>query len=213
MDPFLELKELKPLTHGRSRLVFEHPHDPDLLVKVIRPEVVEDRFGSKTKWYKKRRRFGKFISYIRESQEVLAVREVQDHDTKFLQRIVGFARTDIGLGLVMEAVRWTDGSLAPNMATLINTDRFDDTANIALEQFLEEILNSNVIISDMNLGNIVYTHSEPHGYHFVLIDGIGNNSLLPFKAISQRVNRRSKLGRFKYLRMRMERCRAKNQNK
>ncbi len=213
MDPILQLKNLEPLTHGRSRLVFEHPDDPDLLVKVIRPEVVDDRFGNNTKWYKKRRRFGKFISYIREIQEFLAVRETQDHDAHFLQRIVGFARTDMGLGLVMEAVRWTDGSLAPNLATLINTDRLDDTANKALDQFLDEILNSNVIISDMNLGNIVYTFSENRGHYFVLIDGIGNNSLLPFKAISQRINRRSKLGRFKYLRMRMERCRAKNQKK
>ena len=212
MDPFLELKELKPLTHGRSRLVFEHPHDPDLLVKVIRPEVVEDRFGSKTKWYKKRRRFGKFISYIREIQEYLAVRETQDSDVPCLQRIVGFARTDMGLGLVLESVRWTDGTLAPNMAILIKNGRFDDTAKKALEVFLDEILNSNVIISDLNLGNIVYTFSEERGYFFVLIDGIGNNSLLPFKMISRRINRRSKRGRYKRLYARIERCKLKNQS-
>lgn len=211
MDPILTLSDQEPLTHGRSRLVFEHPDDPDLLVKVIRPEVVEDRFGGNTKWYKKRRRFGKFISYIREIQEFLAVRETSDEDAPFLQRIVGFARTDMGLGLVLEAVRWTDGSLAPNMATLISTGRYDDKAQKALKVFLDELLNSDVIISDLNLGNIVYTHSEERGHYFVLIDGIGNNNLLPFKTISRRLNRRSKLGRFKRLYARIERCKQRNQ--
>ena len=62
MDPILKLKDCTPLAQGGSRLVFEHPNDADLLVKVIRPEVIEDRFGKNTKWYKKRRRLGKYIS-------------------------------------------------------------------------------------------------------------------------------------------------------
>lgn len=211
MDPILNLKDREPLTHGRSRLVFEHPDDPDLLVKVIRPEVVEDRFGSNTKWYKKRRRFGKFISYIREIQEYLAVRARREEDAPFLQRIVGFARTDMGLGLVLEAVKRADGSLAPNLAELIRTRSYDTEAQGALTVFLDQLLNSEVIISDLNLGNIVYAHSEKHGHYFVLIDGIGNNSLLPFKAISARINRNSKRGRFKKLYARIERCKLKNQ--
>lgn len=211
MDSIIQLKDRKPLTHGRSRLVFEHPDDSDLLVKVIRPEVVEDRFGSNTKWYKKRRRFGKFISYIREIQEFLAVSESRADSAPFLQRIVGFTRTDIGLGLVLEAIRWTDGSLAPNLAQLIRNDHFDARAQQALKTFLDEILNSAVIISDLNLGNIVYTYCEKRGYYFVMIDGIGNNSILPLKSFSRRINRRSKLGRFKYLYDRIERCKSKNQ--
>lgn len=210
MDSLLKLTDHEPLSHGRSRLVFEHPDDRDLLVKVIRPEVVDDRYGSNAKWYKKRRRFGKFVSYFREIQEFLAVHEQHGEDLPFLQRIVGFARTDMGLGLVVAAVRWTDGTLAPNLATLIKEDRLDEAAERALDVFFNNLLECPVVISDLNLGNVVYTYSEGHGYHFVLIDGIGNNSLLPFKIISKRINRRSKLGRFEFLRMRMERCRSKH---
>lgn len=213
MDPILILKEREPLTQGRSRLIFEHPDDPDLLVKVIRPEVVEGRFGKGTKWYKKKRRFGKFISYIREIQEFLAMRETRENDVPFLQRIVGFARTDMGLGLILEAVRWTDGTLAPKLITLIKENRFDSTAEQGLEKFLDDLLDCPVIISDLNSGNIVYTYSEKLGYYFILIDGIGNNSLLPFKAISSRINRRSKMGRFKRLRARIKRSKLKHQVK
>ena len=211
MDPILKLKDCTPLAQGGSRLVFEHPNDADLLVKVIRPEVIEDRFGKNTKWYKKRRRFGKYISYIREIQEYLAVREASEHDAPFLQRIVGFSRTDIGLGLVLEAVRWTDGTLAPSLRILIHSGRYDTEAQRALASFLDELLNCPVVISDLNMANIVYTHTTDRGYHFVLIDGVGNNSPLPFKEISKIINRRSKLGRFKYLHARIKRSQQRHQ--
>lgn len=212
MDPVLKLKNRNPLTHGRSRLVFEHPHDPDLLVKVIRPEVVEDRFGSKTKWYKKRRRFGKFISYVREIQEFIAVEESLGKSPHFLQRIVGFAQTDIGLGLITEGVRAPNGKLAPSLATLIHEEIFDGKAQKALEISLNQILESEVIVSDLNLGNLVYTHNQELGHYFVLIDGLGNNNPLPFKAISRGINRRSKIKRFARLYNRIERAKKANKH-
>ena len=212
MDPVLKLKNRNPLTHGRSRLVFEHPHDPDLLVKVIRPEVVEDRFGSKTKWYKKRRRFGKFISIVREIQEFIAVEESLGKSPHFLQRIVGFAQTDIGLGLITEGVRAPNGKLAPSLATLIHEEIFDGKAQKALEISLNQILESEVIVSDLNLGNLVYTHNQELGHYFVLIDGLGNNNPLPFKAISRGINRRSKIKRFARLYNRIERAKKANKH-
>lgn len=213
MDPILQLKGQSPLTQGRSRLVFEHPDDPDLLVKVIRPEVVEDRYGGNTKWYKKRRRFGKFISYIREVQEFIAVSETSEDSDPLLQRIVGFARTDMGLGLVIVAVKSADGNLAPPLAQLIRENTFDADARKALDFTLEGLLKSNVIISDLNLGNLVYVEKKNKPSYFVLIDGIGNNALLPFKAMSQTMNRRSKLKRFERLRRRIIRAEHEYQQK
>jgi len=181
------------------------------LVKVIRPEVIEDRFGKNTKWYKKRRRFGKYISYIREIQEYLAVREANEDDTPFLQRIVGFSRTDLGLGLVLEAVRWTDGTLAPSLRKLIHSGKFDTNAQDALRIFFDQLLNCSVVVSDLNMSNIVYGSNKDGGHHFVLIDGIGNNSLLPFKTINKWINHHSKRGRFKRLKARIQRSRSRHQ--
>ncbi len=209
MDKILQLQDATPLTRGRSRLVFRHPEDPDLIVKVVRPEVVDDRFGNNTKWYKKRRRFGKFISYIREIQEFIAVHESEDKAPHYLQRIVGFCKTDMGLGLVVEAVLDDQGDLAPNLSTLIHTGRFDTLAEDALRTTLNNILHSNVIVSDLNPGNLVYTHSQDHGHYFVLIDGLGNNNFIPSKILSSRLNQRSKLGRFDHLYKRIERNQLK----
>lgn len=209
MDKTLQLQDATPLTRGRSRLVFRHPEDPNLIVKVVRPEVVDDRFGNNTKWYKKRRRFGKFISYIREIQEFIAVHASENKAPHFLQRIAGFSQTDLGLGLVVEAVLDDAGNLAPSLTALIKTGKFDTQAEEALRTTLDLLLHSNVIISDLNPGNLVYTHSQEHGHYFVLIDGLGNNSLIPSKTLSSRLNRRSKLGRFERLYKRIERNQIK----
>lgn len=196
---FLELKDRTPLTMGRSRLVFEHPDHSSLIVKVMRPDVVEARFGSGTAWYKRRRRYGRFVSYVREIQEYIAVQAAHGHSPPFLQKVIGLAETDMGLGLVTEAARDAEGNLAPNLGTLIASGRFDSAVRGNLDLFLQQILDCDVIISDMNVGNLVYAFREELGNFFVLIDGMGNSNPLPFKAISPRINRRSKLKRFERL--------------
>lgn len=206
---FLELKNREPLNKGHSRLVFEHPDDPTLIVKVIRPDVVEDRFGKGTPWYKRLRRYGRFLSYAREAQEFIAVHNAHGNSPPFLQRVVGFVETDYGLGLITGAVRGRDGSIAPSLAMLIDSGRFDAEAQANLAAFIEEILACDVIISDMNLGNLVYAFDEERGDHFVLIDGLGNANLFPFKILSRRINRRSKRKRCERLHARIDRRLAK----
>jgi hypothetical protein len=201
MDHQINLKATEPLTYGKSRLVFQHPEYPYLLIKVIRPEVIEERFGTGKKWYKRPRRHGHFLSYQREVSEYLVSRASCQETPDFLQKIVGFCETDFGLGLVIRAVRDPSGQLAPTLATLISTGRFTIQLKKDLVTVLDHILESDIIVSDLNLGNLVHDGSK-----FVLIDGIGNNNPLPFKAISKRLNRRSKLGRFKRLYERIERC-------
>lgn len=201
----LRLSDREPLARGRSRLVFEHPGDPELIVKVIRPDVIDARFGSGAAWYKRRRRFGRYISYVREFQEQVAVRAVEDESPHFLQQVHGLVETDLGLGLVTSAARTQDGRLAPSLSELMHKGGFDHAAAGRLEEFFRQLLDCTVIVSDLNPGNLVYAHSPAHGPHFVLIDGLGNNNIWPLKTLSRRFNRRSKLGRIRYLRTKIAR--------
>ena len=194
------LKGTEPLAKGHNRLVFQHPDHHELLIKVIREEFMERRFGTKAKWYKKNRRARQFVSYIREVQEYLVSRAYSEHASEHFQKIEGFAETDHGLGLVIKAVRAPDGNLAPTLAALIASGKFDSKLKSDLDITLEQILESHIAVSDLNLGNFVHD-----GERFVLIDGFGNNNPIPFKTLSKRLNRRSKLGRFKRLRERIER--------
>lgn len=206
-DNFVSLKEAEPLAKGRMRLVFRHPHDASLLIKVIRPDIIGQRWGEGAPWYKKRRRYGLYISYIREVDEYIAAYASHGKPLSFAQKITGFVETDFGLGLVMEAALDEKGNLAPTVSELINTRRFDDAASQLLEHFIDAVVASDLIIADFNLNNIVLAHDRVLGNQFVLIDGLGLSTIMPFKLVSHAFNRWSKRGRVKRLRNRMERTR------
>ena len=191
------------MAKGHSRLVYQHPFAPDCIVKVIRPDVIEKRWGSGTAWYKRKRRYGRFISYIRETQEYIAGCEATGDGPAFLQTVVGFAETDLGLGIVIKAVRAPDGSLAPHIAALIERGQFGAAERQALETFYGQLLASKVTLSDLNVGNLVYTGDAIMPGHFVLIDGLGTATILPLKKFSAFLNRRSKLAKFKRLELRI----------
>ncbi|MDF3059537.1 MAG: hypothetical protein K0R17_3752 [Rariglobus sp.] len=203
MSKFLKLKDTPPLAKGHSRLVYQYPGEPDWLVKVIRPDMIEKRWGSGAAWYKRKRRYGRFISYVRETQEYIAGCVASGSGPAFLQKVVGFVDTDLGLGLVSEAVRAPTGELAPDIAALIERGHFDATVRQALNTVCRQILESDMTLSDLNVGNLVYTGNKTTPGHFVLIDGLGTAAIFPLKRFIRYFNHRSKLGKFKRLELRI----------
>jgi hypothetical protein len=201
--PMILLKNHIPIAEGSMRLVYAHPQDPRLVIKVIRPEVIDERWGSGQAWYKVGRRFRQYISFMRETAEYVAMYATYGQSLSFAQKIVGFAETDLGLGLVVAAALDQDGNLAPSLSTLLSQHKF--TARIAedLETFIEQMMASDIVVADLHGANIVYAYTEQHGDHFVMIDGLGLANILPLKALFVRLNRRSKLRHVARLRRRM----------
>jgi len=209
MDQPIKLKDTQPIAQGRMRYVYPHPGDPDLVIKIIRPDVIDQRWGSGQKWYKARRRFGQYISYMREIAEYVAAHARYGRNPLFAQQVVGLAETDLGLGLVLKAVRGKDGGLAPSVTTMLVNGTFDAAAEKALEKFIQELLESDIIVADLHGGNMVYAYDEERGHHFVMIDGLGQSNILPFKSVFRSFNRRSKLRHIARLRSRMDEIRRR----
>ena len=205
----VRLKDREPLAIGGMRLVFRHPADPALLIKVIRPEVIEKRWGAGAAWYKRHRRFKHYISFAREADDYLATYASHGKALPFVQKVVGFMETDYGLGLVVEAALDRDGNLAPNLRDLLRRQRVDRVVREKLEEFLADVIESDVIVADLNIGNMVYAYDPVLGDRFVLIDGIGMASVLPFKQLSRTFNRWSKRCRVRNLHQRLARAEIK----
>src|SRR4029079_14360808 len=140
-----------------------------------------------------------FMTYLREVREQIALRALSTTHPPSLQKIVGFADTDLGFGLVVKAVRDRQGRLAPTLEQLLAEGRFDATARADLEAVIAELMELPIVLADMHIANFVYGWSEEHGDHFVLIDGIGCKNLIPFNRLSRRVNRYSKRRRVQRL--------------
>jgi len=204
------LSDRKPLASGSTRAVYVHPEDQDLLIKVMRADIIEKRYGTGRPWYKRQRRYRHFISYLREVREEIALRaQCGGRHPKCLQKVVGFVETDLGLGLVVEAVRAKGGALAVPLPTLISEGRFDGQARAALDDCLAELLELPVVIGDLHGANLVYAWSEEHGNHFVLIDGVGCKTLIPVNRLSRIINRYSKRRMFERLMAKVDASAAK----
>jgi len=189
----MRLQGAEIIAAGNTRDVYRHPDDPALLIKVVRPSAIKKRYGSGAPWYKfKRRRYGHLIAVLREVREQLAVRVSGGTHPRFLQKIVGFVETDLGMGLVVEAVRSRDGGFAPTVATLASKGLMDAAKMKALDDFLDEVIASPAIVADLNPFNVVYGDASPGAPHFVLIDGIGHKNVIPLERMSAAINRWSK---------------------
>ena len=185
--PRLLLRNAKPLAAGMDRWIFAHPGDPALIVKVRRL----DRLSAQS-WRKRLlcrfHRHGYWGRYLYEIYEHLAAAHHHGVTPPWMQKWRGFADTDLGPGLVYEAERQPDGSLAPTLGRLLREGCVDEAARRDLEIFLQQILESPVVVADLHPDNLVHS-----GGRFVLIDGIGDHNALPLRQWFPALNRRSKL--------------------
>lgn len=188
----ITLSGLQPIACGQKRLVFAHPDDPSLVIKVMRPEFRSRNAGPASHWSKLVSRYYFSISFMRELRELVGLRFEDDAPPRYLHQVVGFAETDHGLGLVSVALRARDGNYAPTLKALIEQRRIDARAVADLERFCRELSSSKVVIGDLHIGNVVYAADEDGELRFVLVDGIGDKTFVPLLRMSALLSRRSK---------------------
>lgn len=192
-EPAVVLAGSLPIATGNSRAVYRHPADSELLIKVMRPEKVAWFREQRFRWYRKRRRYGELSSFLQEIAEHLAVRAEQEGAAPHLQQIAGLVETDLGLGLSVRALRARDGRYAPTLAALVRSGGFDGTAQQMLKEFVDWLLGSRIVVSDLNWGNLLYAWDAADERHrFVLVDGMGESAAIPFRSFAAWVNRGSK---------------------
>lgn len=195
----LQLRDCEPIASGALRYVFQHPKAPDLLVKVVKPRAIERWWRNTTWWKRPFRRYRHLSHILREVQEHLVSR-LGDQSSEFVQNFIGFVDTDYGLGTIVAAEQTRDGELAPTLKKLVATGRYDDQARRAFEIFAESLLASDIIAMDLNPENLVYAYHKSRGDRFVIIDGLGEKTLVKIHSMSPYFNRRCKIRRINRLR-------------
>jgi hypothetical protein len=187
----LGLLHLKPVATGSTRIIYAHPDDPDLLIKIMHPKVL-GRHRSGPPWRRFRR--GRVCkTFLREIREQLILFAHGESPGKFLQMIRGFVDTDAGYGMVVEALRDRDGGCAHTIKQLVAEGRFDSEARVHLDEFVDALLRSRIVIQGIHPGNLLYAYDVSGNPRFVLADGYGERALLPVTGWSDRLNRRSKV--------------------
>lgn len=190
---FLDLSKLVHQDAGGIRLVYVHPDMPDTVIKVFRPEGVDQfgRFKNQT-LLRYRRPLGIYRVFCRELNQYLNLcrRGFNDRRSTFpMATPFGFLPTSEGLALVSEKIKDSSGGMGPSLKSLIKTGKVRAKHVAALNAFFNECIELHIIIGDPNPGNMVYTEERSGRPEFVLVDGVGEKNLIPIRSLSWHYNR------------------------
>jgi hypothetical protein len=184
----IDLQDKQPLAAGAYRDVYQHPHDDDLLVKVVKPLAAE-RYAQRASIYSAWRGNWQYRNQSREIEEYLALRRKNQHTLPFIQRFVGVVDTDFGFGMVVRKVRGRDGQLAPTIMELVERSGLTPGIRGRMAELLADVIRNHVVFGDISGKNIVQADDAEHGNRLVIIDGLSDRLLVPVNSWSPIVNR------------------------
>lgn len=188
MQPSIELKGARPLVSGAYRDVYQHPLDDDLLIKTIKPIVIE-RYAGRANWYRSRYGIGHYKNFLREIEEYLVLRRRGQHSLPFIQHFAGVVETDLGLGMVVRKVRGRDGNLAPTLTVLVSDRGMNSELTTQIRALRDGVVREHVVFGDVSANNIVAADDAEHGRRLVIIDGLSDQLWLPVNSMSRWINR------------------------
>jgi hypothetical protein len=205
MSNIIRLQGETPVAKGGRRLVYRHPGNPRWIIKVWRPDY-EARHWSNPSWRQKRKRYQQFGPFFHEVREHLAICAKQGRVPRHMQSMVGFADTDLGLGLVYEAVFAPDGvGYAPDLKSIVLDGGYTPDIDAALQTFRAWLIDAPIVVGDLRPANLVLARDETGAPYFVLIDGIGEKMAIPIHGAWPWLNRIHTRGRLKALDIHLQR--------
>lgn len=183
------LKDRVPFAAGSTQLVFEHPHDPRLLIKIRNIERLKKARRRKIAGILGlKRKHGLYTTWMRELEHYFAVRVRLARHPEFLQHYHGVVDTDLGLGMVVGKVTDRAGNIAPPLGQVIKERGFTADMRAKLLEMLRQTNELGISTNDISPWNIVCGWDEAVGERFVLIEGIGVNTFIPLARFSRRLN-------------------------
>lgn len=194
MRDYIFLDPEKKITRGSTRLIFEHPDDSSLLIKVSRfnPKYYYSKNFEDIKVELKRRY--EHHCMLREINEYLRIclREHQGEIHQYLSKFTGFIDTNLGIGFIVEAQKTQEGKLAPTLKNLLKSKQFTHEHHQSLEDFFRIYCESNIIIGDLNQNNIVFIEKNDK-ITPIIVDGLGDKTLVPIRSWSSTANDKMKI--------------------
>ena len=188
---FIDLAQVRPLVSGSDRHVYQHPDDPRLLVKVvdIPARAAYQRKHWLKRWYRRYQRASAYRTFIDEVAEYIASASHAEREAP-LARIVGIARTSMGLGLLVEKIGDAAGRMAPTLAAVVREEGLTPQLCSELDAFFDALAQAHVIVNDVSGKNIVLGRNAAGREGMYLVDGFGNKQAVPLFAWSRGLNAR-----------------------
>jgi len=197
----VDIDESKLIATGTRRRIYRHPGATDKIIKVF----WEDQVPAKRRalrwdrWFKSVRRFDDNENDYREFRRV---KRRFGKAISCIYAIYGYADTPLGRGLVAEHVRNADGTTSETLASYVQKHGPSKILP-ALDTLFEQLARFHVVAKDPHAENIVVRELDGGGLELVVIDGLGDNNVIPFATISKTLNRNKLMRKKQSLRRRV----------
>lgn len=179
----------RSLASGSGRSVYQHPDEPEALIKVIRPR--DKALGLSYKLRPLKRRFGTFKTAYMEYEEYMAALARTGALPSFLPMMLGFVGTNLGVGMIVERVNGPDGNLAPKLTAYTAKHGLNDALKAEVNAFVDQVIAAEVVAFDLTGRNIVVAQAHDTApRRLMLVDGLSENTFIRGKVWFKSVYRR-----------------------
>ncbi len=188
------VENLTILGQGTQKFVYEHPLDFDKVIKIMKPiNATHDGGRANQHYLRSHRSQGIYRQFRRELLQYLQLCKNTYNQKIFtfpIETVYGFIPTDQGLGLVTEKIISPNG-LPISLNELSQKKMLEDKHIEALKVFFDKCCEMHIVFGEVNIAGIMYTEQRQGVPEFVLVDGIGEKLIIPFRAMSKTVNTRN----------------------
>lgn len=190
----IKTEDLSLLGEGTQKLVYQHPLEANKVIKIMKPEnVTMDGGRAGQHRLRAHRSQGVYRQFRREMLQYLQLCKNNYQHKQFLfpiETVYGFIATDLGLGLVTEKIVALNGQ-GQSVFDLCQQQAFNQKHRQALDRFFSDCCQLHVVFGEVNVAGVMYTEDRQDRPEFVLVDGIGEKLLIPFRAMSKHINTRN----------------------
>ena len=184
--------EMKLVGKGTDREVFYPPDYPAILFKVLLP-VGRIETGGLKGWMIKNFPSLRSRAILGEYKSAIQIQIVKNKKRQGdipISRLYGFIETDIGYASIVERIYCEDKEIGPNLRNLYESGSLTKEHIELLNDFSARLRYWRVRTTDLCIDNVVYGTSRGRP-QFVLVDGIGDNFVIPLRTWSLFVTERS----------------------
>lgn len=188
-----KINQLRKIGEGTIKDVYQHPTEPDQIIKIIKPSIVAPDGGFSKHGNIKRKLYqGIYRQFRRELLQYLQLCKNHYGSGQFtfpVETPYGLVATDQGLGLVTEKITAPDGK-GWTLEALARDTALQPKHYQALQQFFDDCVRLHIVFGEVNIAGLMYTEQRSGRPEFVLVDGIGEKLLIPVRAMSAWVSAR-----------------------
>lgn len=186
-DRPLPIDENKVIASGKWRTVYLHPEDDSKVLKVYR-ESGTPASRRRRRWYGRLLPEGRFDINARDLKlyRRLALKSPEVLDR--VSAVYGCLETTLGPALMTEHVRDTDGQTSISLRRFVMEHGLGDVLPL-IDEFFETMAQHHVPVEDPTYHNLLVQRTEGK-LRLVLVDGLGDPTLIPYKTHFKGLNRR-----------------------